>query len=441
MKPFFFYLSLLFSALVSGGLPSTMAQSTEHETPVAMFLSDFHIGEVYGSVTRQIPDGKAAEYDSILVTPRVYYHKRVITLLQNMDEIVGDKQSIPYLILMGDIFDIAVHEASDVYNLSQTFFSYPIYKGRSFISFFDTIIFIPGNHDHHTWTLLQENYYTHEPLLNNQKALPFPHQIISTLEMGTTLSYQCEDTVFTRNPSHNFLSAVLSNGNKAVYVAYPNLYITYNDTRGICVTHGHFFEPQWNKDTILSVLAKPKYHPYFFQTIEKYNAPFTEFSDYGIAQVNDTFTNRLSDCGFHNDTLYQKIAMELATAFSLFFPLEIEAHPLTDREKLEKHPKQVFPYLYHTIIQMETRGMRLYKMVYGHTHIPCYDLICCLNDFNDNSLSLKPEVLRSSFYLYNTGGWVNLKWPLNESMDNTTQHTPNPMFLYRNGDIKKVFTE
>jgi hypothetical protein len=439
MKPTYFFISLLF--LISGGLPSAVAQSTEKDAPVAMFLSDFHIGEIYGSVTRHIPQGKASEYDSILVTPRIYYHKRVITLLQNVDKALGDKQSMPYLILVGDIFDIAVHEASDVYNLSQTFFSYPIYKGRSFISFFDTIIFIPGNHDHHTWTLLQESYYIHEPLLNSQQALPFPHQIISVLSIGKSLSFRCEDTLFTYNPRHNFLSAIVSKGSKAVYVAYPNLYIACPDKQAICVTHGHFFEPQWNKDTILSVLAKPKYHPYFFHTIEKYNAPFTEFSDYGIAQVNDTFTSRLSDCGFQNDTIYQKIAMELATTFPLFFPLEIEAQPLTDMEKLKNHPKQVFPYMYHSIVQMETRGMHLSKMVYGHTHIPCFDLLCTLNDFNDNSLRIPEQYLRTSFRLYNTGGWVNLTVPLKESMDNTTQHTPNPMFLYRNGDIEKVFAE
>jgi len=439
MKPTYFFISFLI--LISGGLLSVAAQSTEKQVPVAMFLSDFHIGEIYGSVTRQIPEGKAAEYDSILVTPRLYYHKRIIDLLQNIDKALADKQSMPYLILVGDIFDIAVHEASDVYKLSQTFFSYPIYKGRSFISFFDTIIFIPGNHDHHTWTVLQETYYIQQPLLTRQQALPFPHQIISMLSIGKSLSFRCEDTLFTRNSRHNFLSAVLSNGSKTVYVAYPNLYIACPDKQDICVTHGHFFEPQWNKDTLLSVLAKPRYHPYFFQTIEKYNAPFTEFSDYSIAQVNDIFTDRLSDCMFQNDTLYQKIAMELATTFPLFFPLEIEGHPLTDMEKLQKHPKQVFSYLYHSIVQMETRGMRLRKMVYGHTHIPCFNLLCSLNDFNDYSLSINPDYLRSSFQLYNTGGWVNIIAPLKESMDNTTLHTPNPMFLYRNGDIEKVFAE
>ena len=428
-------------------------KALNRKAPVAMFLSDFHIGENYGGVSREVPQEKLGAYDSVPGLPDMYFHKKISEMLQLLDSTLAshNAESIPYLILLGDIFDVAVHEASDAFNLAHSFFNTPLYNGRSFISFFDTVIYLPGNHDHHVWKMLQEEYYIRERLSQGQEALPFPHRGIKILDLGAGSAIKAlDENLIEEMAGGNFISYLLSDNQKAVHISYPNLYISYvngNQNGGICVTHGHFFEPNWNKDTALvKFFPDVNRMPDYFKNIEKYNAPFTEFSDYSIAQVNDEFTDQLTDAGFQDPSKniveeYGRIGLYLAREYPSFFPLDTVAKKLTDVEKLQRHPRQVFPYLQQTQLEMAKNNMSFDQLVYGHTHVPCFRQIRPFKDFAGSNITAEAAWLEKALLIHNTGGWVNISNTDTISMDNARQKAPNPMFMFKNGRIAKVFPD
>jgi UDP-2,3-diacylglucosamine pyrophosphatase LpxH len=136
-----------------------------------MFISDFHIGENYGAVVQEIPKGREDNYIGHYVDEigtEIYYHTEVANLLKVLEK----QTTIPYLIILGDVFDIAVDEVSDAFNLSQIFFNTEI-NGRTFMSHFDSVIFVAGNHDHHVWMMLQERYYIQDQLTDGKEATRF----------------------------------------------------------------------------------------------------------------------------------------------------------------------------------------------------------------------------------------------------------------------------
>lgn len=414
--------------------------------PTAMFMSDFHIGEIYGSVSRVLPNDSAERSDYIAAHVNgqtIYYHKDVARLVHSLNRTLGRNRKIQYLILVGDIFDMAIHNESDVWNLAHTFFNDVRFtkNKRTFISYFDKIIYIPGNHDHHVWKMLQEEYYIANHLKNHFSALPIPQQSIGLLNLEND-KMMIQDSIIFHNHSKNFLSAVLSNDTKPVYVAYPNLYIEYNTPNnntgaadGICVTHGHFFEPGWNKTTLnfdkhLPVMNDSVY----FSELEKNNSPLTEFSDFEVAQMIDTVAQGMSDLQFDTVSPYKIIYTKLSALYPQLFPIKMEVtHKPKDFDikTLMKYPNLVDPYLIHTQEQMShlrdgntTYSLKLNKLVYGHTHVPCFNV-----KYVKHIYTKAKTYIDLNLTLYNTGGWVNIN----------SVSRPNPMFLYQDGSIKSVF--
>ncbi|MCF8235521.1 MAG: hypothetical protein K9G67_11830 [Bacteroidales bacterium] len=421
-------------------------QSISEGGPLAgMFLSDFHIGENFGGVSRHIPTEWQMYYDSAEAFQNMYYHKKIGEMVQSIRETLeqNEQERIPYLILLGDIFDLAVHNESDAFNLVHEFFNAPVFYGRSLISFFDRVIYLPGNHDHHVWRMLQEEYYVENRLQNDLPALPFPQKSMSILRLGKpTTIQQIDSSLMAGGQYENIIAHILANNKKEVFISYPNLYIDYGAGNGICVTHGHFFEPNWNKDSsVVKYFPDVNNMPDYFKNLEKYNSPFTEFSDYAVAQTSQYFTDKLTDIPFEDVSTskqYAEIGNYLAKEYPSFFPLDTVYEPLTDIEKLERHPTQVFTYLQKTAEQMQWQGMKFSKMVYGHTHVPCFGQIRKFNDFSPEKAGADPEWLEQEFVIYNTGGWVGIKKPENINIDNATKKAPNPMFLYEDGKIEKV---
>jgi len=421
-------------------------QTTTQTGPlVAMFLSDFHIGENFGGVSRHIPTEWQLYYDSAEAFQNMYYHKKIGEMVHSIRETLkrNEQEHIPYLILLGDIFDLAVHNESDAFNLAHEFFNAPLFNGRSLISFFDRVIYLPGNHDHHVWRMLQEEYYVENRLQNDLPALPFPQKSMSILKLNQSMTIQnIDSSLIAGGQYENIISHVLTDNNKNVHISYPNLYVDYGDSNGICVTHGHFFEPNWNKDSsVVKYFPDVNNMPDYFANLEKYNSPFTEFSDYAIAQTNQYFTDKLTDIPFEDVATskeYAEIGNYLAREYPAFFPLDTVYKPLTDIEKLQRHPKQVFTYLQKTAEQMQRQGMQFSKLVYGHTHVPCFARIKKFKDFGPEKTDADAEWLEQEIVIYNTGGWVGIKKPENININNTIAKAPNPMFLYEDGKIEKV---
>jgi len=400
------------------------------EVPKAMFLSDFHIGEVYGSVTKVLPKNDSIQkyYDSTTVNnEKIYYRKEIETLFDTLYKKCGRYNTIQYLILTGDIIDMAVHNTSDVLNLAYSFFNNEeIGNGRSFASFFNTIIYIPGNHDHHVWKMLQEQYYISNSMELTGKALPIQQQIIGVLNLEK--GSMSKDSVIFPDPKKNFLSRVFSDNKKPVYIAYPNLYIK-TFSKHICVTHGHFFEPGWNKSSLnFSKPGKRIDDSEYFSELEKNNSPITEFSDYAVSQSMGGLAQGINDIQYGDSTYYKKY-LKLVKLFPQLFPVNLNEPKRTkhnDIQKLMEHPELVDTFLLHTKRQMHNEHMKFNTLIYGHTHVPC-DSVQYRKHIDD----LVGYKLKFHLSIYNTGGWV--------SIDDISK--PTPLFLYKSGKIESVSLE
>jgi predicted phosphodiesterase len=392
-----------------------------------MFLSDFHIGEVYGSVTKVLPKNDSIKkyYDSTTVNnEKIYYRREVKKLFKTLHKKCKKNNRIPYLILMGDIVDMAVHNSSDALNLAHSIFNdTTIFKGKSFTSYFDTIIYIPGNHDHHVWKMLQEQYYISNSMELTGIASPVQQQIIGVLDLEK--GSMSKDSVIFPDPQKNFLSSVLSDNKNPVYIAYPNLYIKAF-SKHICVTHGHFFEPGWNKSSLNfnksdSLMDGSEY----FSELEKNNSPITEFSDYAVSQSMGGLAQGINDIQYGDSTYYKKY-LKLVALFPQLFPVNLNEPKRTkhnDIQKLMEHPELVDTFLVNTQRQMNTEDMKFNTLIYGHTHVPCYSV-----QYHKHIDDLLGYKLKLDLSIYNTGGWVGI--------DDISK--PTPLFLYENGNIESV---
>ena len=72
-----------------------------------------------------------------------YYTNLLKTLSDN-----GSGAKYQYLIILGDVLDLAVSNYYDAINAAKPFFN-------GVKDLFEEIIIIPGNHDHDLWTMLQ----------------------------------------------------------------------------------------------------------------------------------------------------------------------------------------------------------------------------------------------------------------------------------------------
>jgi len=291
--------------------------------------------------------------------------------------------------------------------------------------------------------MLQEQYYISNHLVNTFKSLPLPQQAIGLLDLGNN-KMVIKDAVIFPDHSKNFLASVLSQNKKKVYIAYPNLYIKYKDSTksnkesaGICVTHGHFFEPGWNKSSLLfDNKNKDMSAAVYFRELEKNNSPLTEFSDFEVAQTSEALAQGISDLQFYQDAGYEKKYEKLSKLYPQLFPIKMQkSHKPKDFDilSLMKYPDLVDKFLMYTQKQMrhlkqgnQTYSLNLKKLVYGHTHVPCFNV-----KYTKHIRNADKTFIDLDLTIYNTGGWVNIN----------DVARPNPMFLYKDGRIQPVFKD
>jgi len=106
--------------------------------PLAMVLSDLHFGEE-SSVLRYGQKFKKGE------------QPLVNTLTKLIKKGVANER-IPFLILAGDTLDFSLASVQDAVEDFRLFL-------EDVQEFFDNLVYIPGNHDHHMWRTLQEEIF------------------------------------------------------------------------------------------------------------------------------------------------------------------------------------------------------------------------------------------------------------------------------------------
>ncbi len=373
---------------------------------IALFISDFHIGENEGSITISPLD--SCKYKYIYQKKDKYWiHKKVDTFLHKLDSLVKDEGKIENLILLGDIFDLAVHENAEVFNLSQDFF------GKRLKKYFKRVVYIPGNHDHHMWEQLQYDQFI---IKNHKKTGAYevkPHVSCEYLnidnnEIKLVGKYKALST-------KNFVSKLMSNNKLPVYISYPNFYIISDDhNKDICVTHGHLLQPGWNKqDSLVKGFSKFNLDSNYFRNIEMKNAPFTELSNFSVADNYKGLADSLVD------KQLPKTATILNRQFPAFFTLDTKKTKINNKQLLINDSNITKVYFKNVEEEMSTINSKFKILIYGHTHLPSYN----------DSLWGKG--------LYNTGGWVRMI-DANNFTNTVTDPMPNPMILTSNGEIKKV---
>ena len=255
----------------------------QQQPTIAVILSDLHIGDDEGIMAL----GPRTGYVKL---NGIFVREELDRELKQIDEFVqAQGNKIPRLILNGDLWDVAVRSVAEVDGLSTSFF-----KAVKLDRFFEEILFLPGNHDHHLWQLLQTQTCILRPLQNRRTQVSGPG--------GTTVfDFPQAQCGFLDLPSGSFnipgvkgpykgdvfLTALTGNA-LPVNVVYPNLYLRVKSDAGselTLVTHGHFFELGWSllSELVAEVLEKKKI-PFDFALLEMINSPLTEFINFSLAQ-------------------------------------------------------------------------------------------------------------------------------------------------------------
>ncbi|BDU74013.1 hypothetical protein [Mesoterricola silvestris] len=255
--------------------------------PVGIIISDIHLGDPRG-VVPDPPMAGCATLNGVSVRQGwVDWMDRVDQQLAAQ----GEGARIPYLVLNGDFWDIAIRNVDEAAALSLDFFRAVEVEKR-----FSSILFLPGNHDHYLWSLVQIETSILRPLENLRQqgtgtqtsgVWKLPHSQCATLDFrkpgGPELS------LWRVKPPYvgNVFAGGLTGGRIPVNVAYPNLHLLRPSGGACVVTHGHFFQQAW---TLISDLLRSSLGPHIpggmdLYCLELLDAGLTDFINYSLGQV------------------------------------------------------------------------------------------------------------------------------------------------------------
>jgi hypothetical protein len=209
-------------------------------------LSDLHFG-AENSILSSLKDDKVT-VDPAKASPAL---DGLVAILRTLIDANEDQTRKPTLILNGDILELAL--ASD--NVALMVFE--LFLDRIFPSggealFDPTILYQPGNHDHHLWETARERQYANLlDTLQPDVLLPVPWH-------GTSL-YYLEDS----RPVHSELLEELAkrrhrDQNLQFRVSYPNLGLRSEDGKtSVVFHHGHNVESIYHLMTTLKDFVFP----------------------------------------------------------------------------------------------------------------------------------------------------------------------------------------
>lgn len=275
------------SVFAGSGLLCAGAQASEeafispagagNQKTLAICISDFHIGERYGGITDDPghPDRYIQLDASDSSSP--FVRKEFMDFLLSCKGLKDRHGKIKYLIILGDMWDLAMNNQESSFALSSVFFRQlkELKKGLGIRELFENVIYVPGNHDHHFWKMLQERYWVTQRLEQGNAPLEMPRVAGLTIDADTGAIQAAQTpTGENRIPQHNLASSLLGlDRDTPVYVAYPHIFLKKNNSEFTLLTHGHFFEPDWNMVTMMfGDLMKKNDIPLTIRNIEMFNS-------------------------------------------------------------------------------------------------------------------------------------------------------------------------
>jgi hypothetical protein len=375
-------------------------------------LSDLHLGATNSLLTRL--DSSAAADPS---APSAVLEHLVGALRWLIEQ--NDSATRPTLILNGDILELALAEDNTAAMTFQQLIDLAFPPGARL--FDDTLLYLPGNHDHHEWEVARERQYAayvakmplgqrlqvpwHTSHLRSRADLPFVEA-----ELLTTIIRRRAD-----------LADVV------VQAAYPNLAVgpeaTGDERKVVVFHHGHFLEPTYRLMTSLRSLLFPHSKPgldvwdweadnfawidFVWSTLGRSGAAGRDVqllyamlasedaTDALVGNLAGAASRRIPGPGFVK--ALGKVLLRLPARFLVhrFGTLERAnlATPLSPRAAAGLRDYVGGPMARQ--LDREQPGARegTVSFVYGHTHKP-YEALLPVDGY------------RQPLAVYNTGGWV-----------------------------------
>lgn len=241
----------------------------------AIVLSDLHLGEGASVFT-------AAGGDEFSNEAGEAVRRMIAGLLSSQ----GARAE--YLVLAGDVLDLSLASRAAAFIAFRSFL-------ERVAPLFETLIYVPGNHDHHVWVGLQEEARIFARIRQGEPVLPYYDALVPTIEPGRLAlgrlpggaSRTEDDVPGAPIGKKTFLYSLLPASARArgmdFVVAYPNVHLRL-PRASIMVTHGHFFEDAWTlfTDALPESLGTASLG---YEQLEKFNSPFTEFAWYHLGQA------------------------------------------------------------------------------------------------------------------------------------------------------------
>ena len=424
---------LLATSVAAGEKTSAGFSAAGAEKPLAICISDFHIGERYGGITNDPghPDRYQQLDDSNANSP--FVRKEFMDFLHFCKTMKDKQGKTKYLIVLGDMWDLAMNNQESSFSLSAVFFRQlkELNQGIGIGDLFENVIYIPGNHDHHFWKMLQERYWVTQRLEQGRSPLEMPRIAGLTLDTSTGAIQRAQTpTGENRIPLHNLVSPLLGvDSDTPVYVAYPHIFLKKPNSEYTLLTHGHLFEPDWNMVTMMfGDLMEKNDIPLTIRNIEMFNAIATEMHSHALGQTPPyEFWEKIYDLQY-TDTVrpeWQKGAQKILEAH---FYLKDDIVGQSQTQSAKYHDIQALQnqrgLVNHYLAQAEKEGLasgeQVTSLVYGHTHVP---------SFGETFVRYQNQE-KTPLDIHNTGGWVNI--------NPDTFHMPQPALIDKNGAVRQL---
>jgi hypothetical protein len=391
-------------------------------------LSDLHFGAENSILSALCDDGISVD-----PTRASAALEALVAALRVLVDASEDRTCKPTLILNGDVIELALAQDNVALMVFERFLDL-LFPDDGEALFKPTILYQPGNHDHHLWEQARERQY------GDYVAQRAPGDPLEIPWHGTQLDYVTD----TRPVESELLNHVASRRHPdagiTFRVSYPNLGLRSADgATAIVFHHGHFIESMYQLMTGMKTFVFPgREKPTTVWDMEAENFAWIDFfwstlgrsgdvgSDVGLiydmlqrsdavellagnlaqgiaAKLPDTGILGVlhAPAGFVIDRVLRKVATKIAeserktagllsadaqTGLSTYLsgPLLLQM-----QESIDEHNKQ------HDEPHEKWPQPEQVKFVFGHTHKPF-----------SASCPVLPRIGNHPVRIFNTGGWV-----------------------------------
>jgi hypothetical protein len=210
-------------------------------------LSDTHFG-AENSLLSHVPAG-ANEVDPATASPVL---QALISCLKAVIATNAGPRR-PTLVLNGDIVELALAQDNVAAMVFDRFIDLAFTGAEPL--FDDTILYLPGNHDHHLWETARERQYS-----DYIRAVPPASRLCPPWHVTRLF-----DRPDSAHPQAELLTALVQRRcgpTRIVEVVYPNFGLAADDTaRVVLFHHGHFVEPLYRLMSTLKAALFPSQQP------------------------------------------------------------------------------------------------------------------------------------------------------------------------------------